>query len=238
MYIKRSQQLQWLTLCSALVLSACATMTSSVESVAPKKAQGNEPFWQAQLGTGTLTVKVLGAEAMNVSIKNRTISPEQRQVNVDTKRGPLSLQLEPELCRDTMSGMVYPETATLDWAGTRYSGCAGEPSTVFVGPEWTVTTVAGQAVADNLSVTIQFEGERVFGRSGCNRYMGGYQLSGEGLSFGQIAGTLMACMTDNAMQVEQNFLQALKSVRRFDIGEQGELLLMDENSVIISAIQQ
>lgn len=145
------------------------------------------------------------------------------------------VKLFPTLCRDNMSGMVYPETATLTFNGEEYPGCAGEPLTVLADTEWQVKTIKGQALADTIKVTISLDGERVFGTSGCNRYFGSYQLTGEGLRFGAIAGTRMACLSGDVSQVEQTFLSALDDVRRFDIGKQGELMLFDENSVIITA---
>lgn len=145
------------------------------------------------------------------------------------------VKLLPGLCRDNMSGMVYPETATLTFNGKAYSGCAGEPLTVLADTEWQVKTIKGQALADTIKVTIRLDAERVFGTSGCNRYFGSYQLTGEGLRFGAIAGTRMACLSGDVSQVEQSFLSALDGVRRFDIGKLGELMLFDENGVIITA---
>lgn len=145
------------------------------------------------------------------------------------------VKLFPNLCRDDMSGMVFPETAILTFNGEEFRGCAGEPLTVLADTEWQVKSIKGQTLADNIKVTISVDGERVFGSSGCNRYFGASQLTGEGLRFGPIAGTRMACLNDEVSQLEQTFLSALDDVRRFDISEQGELMLFDENDVIITA---
>jgi len=145
------------------------------------------------------------------------------------------VQLFPTLCRDTMSGMVYPESATLTFNGEKHSGCAGDPLTVLAGTEWQVKSIRGRVLPDTVKVTMSIDEERVYGTSGCNRYFGSYQLTGEGLSFGQIAGTLMACIDEKASQAEREFLPALGDVRRFDIGAKGELMLYDENGVIITA---
>jgi heat shock protein HslJ len=145
------------------------------------------------------------------------------------------VQIFPTLCRDTMSGMVYPESATLTFNGEKHSGCAGEPLTVLAGTEWQVKSIRGQAVPNSVQVTLSLDEERVYGTSGCNRYFGAIQLTGEGLSFGQIAGTRMACLNDQVSETEWSFLSALADVRRFDIGAKGELMLFDENGVIITA---
>lgn len=63
----------------------------------------------------------------------------------------------------------------------------------------------------------------VSGSGGCNRVMGGFELEGDRLRFGQIAGTLMACPT--GMEQEQEFLKSLAKVERYRIsGNRLELL--------------
>ena len=53
---------------------------------------------------------------------------------------------------------------------------------------------------------------RVSGSGGCNRFTGSYELDGEKLTFGSIAGTLMACPA--GMDIEREFLAALKEARK------------------------
>lgn len=56
---------------------------------------------------------------------------------------------------------------------------------------------------------------RVSGSSGCNRVLGGYEVDGDKLRLGQMAGTMMACLT--GMDLEQRFLQTLAKVARYRI---------------------
>jgi len=51
---------------------------------------------------------------------------------------------------------------------------------------------------------------RAAGSSGCNRVMGGFELDGDALRFGRLAGTMMACPDDMAQ--ERAFLDALGQV--------------------------
>ena len=63
---------------------------------------------------------------------------------------------------------------------------------------------------------------RVSGSGGCNLLTGSYELDGEKLTFGNIAGTLMACPA--GMDVEREFLAALKEVRKTRVlGQQLQL---------------
>ncbi|QSA97047.1 META domain-containing protein [Methylococcus sp. EFPC2] len=64
---------------------------------------------------------------------------------------------------------------------------------------------------------------RLSGNSGCNRVTGGFESSGDKLKFGQLAGTMMACI--QGMELERPFLQALEKVARYRIkGSHLELL--------------
>ncbi len=53
------------------------------------------------------------------------------------------------------------------------------------------------------------------GSGGCNRLMGSYELNGDKLTFGQMAGTMMAC--PEGMDTEKAFLEALKQVNKWKI---------------------
>lgn len=56
---------------------------------------------------------------------------------------------------------------------------------------------------------------RVAGSSGCNRVMGGFELDGDALRFGRLAGTMMAC--PEGMAQERTFLDALGQVAHWQV---------------------
>ena len=64
-------------------------------------------------------------------------------------------------------------------------------------------------------VILNPESRRVGGSGGCNRLVGSYELHGEQLAFGQMAGTMMACPEGN--DTEQAFLEALGQVSKWKI---------------------
>jgi copper homeostasis protein (lipoprotein) len=71
-------------------------------------------------------------------------------------------------------------------------------------------------------LTLVAEGRRVQGFSGCNRFIGGYQLDGRRLAFQQMARTQMAC--PEGMEQEDAFLNALEATASWEIrGEHLEL---------------
>lgn len=64
-------------------------------------------------------------------------------------------------------------------------------------------------------LTLLPEQKRVSGYGGCNRMMGMYTVDGDKLTFGQMAGTMMACA--DGMQTESAFHKALGKVARYRI---------------------
>lgn len=104
---------------------------------------------------------------------------------------------------------------------------------------WQLQTLAGETApvgSQGKSIDLQFDGEgqRAGGFSGCNRYSGGYQREGNSshgspLSFGLMAGTMMAC--PDVGDLEQVYLKALGDVDGFRI-EQDVLALLMGDAVI------
>lgn len=72
---------------------------------------------------------------------------------------------------------------------------------------------------------------RVAGSDGCNRMMGSYTLAGDKLSFGQLAGTMMACI--NGGEQAKIFTDTLAKVAAYSLnGDQLEL--RDETDLVIA----
>lgn len=67
------------------------------------------------------------------------------------------------------------------------------------------------SLVDNDKITIGFiAGNRVFGFSGVNRFMGSYSIKDGNVTFGEFGGTAMSGPEDK-MQQETEFLQKLQS---------------------------
>jgi heat shock protein HslJ len=91
------------------------------------------------------------------------------------------------------------------------------PLSELDGVAWRLTELpGGVAVPDALAVTLAFEGERVVGFAGCNRYFGGVapgHTAGE-LTIGPIGSTRMMCPPEQ-MDVEGQFLTSLQHVEAY-----------------------
>jgi putative lipoprotein len=105
------------------------------------------------------------------------------------------------------------------------------PDASLTNTYWKILEVAGQPVvlAQQMrepQLVLNGQDGRFAGSGGVNRLMGGYTVDGTGLTFSQVASTMMAGAPE-AMQQEQAIVAALGAVRGFSIaGDQ--LTLFDE----------
>lgn len=100
------------------------------------------------------------------------------------------------------------------------------PARQLVGTYWRATELAGKPVATTsaaLEAHLVFEsGGRVSGSDGCNRVTGTYELTGDRVTFGRMAGTMRACLKSPG--TEQPFRAALNGAARLVIvGDRLEL---------------
>ena len=123
--------------------------------------------------------------------------------------------------------------------GATLHGCGGDPASLLIGKSWVVQRISGVPLADRSRVTLNFGADgRVSGNSSCNSYSGRYTLSGEGLTIGQTAGTMMACIAAAMMTQEKAFLDVLRGVQRFDVRSDGTLVLHTSDTRTIEAREQ
>ena len=204
----------------ALPLFLLATATPAFADIAlPLTVRGNEPFWSLTLTPDRFTYT--DAEGTTLDGPATAAATDKGAWLYDTPAGPLTVTAA--ICRDSMSGMPHPFTATLARDGRDLPACAGNPADLLDG-DWTATTLNGAPLPAGVTVTLSFAGGRISGTSGCNRFTGTAALTGEGLSIGQIAATKMACPPP-LMETEQAVFAALAAVAAFDIDADGSLRL-------------
>ena len=104
-------------------------------------------------------------------------------------------------------------------------GCGGPPRELLGTDEWTVTQIGGKPALAKAGATLQFlDDGALVGKASCNRFRASFKLTGEGLSIGPAAATMMAC-EPGIMQQEQALLRELEGVSGFDIRPNGTLVL-------------
>ena len=209
-------------------LGTCAIAAASIEPAPSQtllRARGNEPGWNLTIGDAEIVLLTdYGA--------NRSTFPKPApEASGDATRyvvadANLTITLLERPCADTMSGMFYPLTVTVERPEGVLSGCGGEPASLLLGPERVVESIDGARLIGDSRATIAFqEGGRVDGLASCNRYTATYELSGEALSITGAASTMMAC-EPSLMEQERRFLDALAAVTRFEIAPDGALVLV------------
>lgn len=204
----------------------------------PYGARGNEPGWHVDLADGLAKITADYGDITRETPRP-TARPEPGGYFFDMPEAGASLRIEERLCRDTATGMPHPDIAVLSLDERRLTGCGGNPLDLLTGEAWRITSIGGATPIEPERVSINFLAPaRVAGSTGCNRFVGGFTLTGEGLHFGALGSTLMAC-PDELMAQERQVLDAIEQVRRFDISDAGALQLVGgpRDEVLIEAVR-
>ena len=96
------------------------------------------------------------------------------------------------------------------------SGCGGDDDgPPLEGTEWALAS--GVDVPDDADPpTLLLEEGNASGFGGCNTFTGGYELDGDSISIGPLAGTLMAC-EEPKMAVEGAYMPALEAADAWSV---------------------
>ena len=103
--------------------------------------------------------------------------------------------------------------------------------------QWDVTAIADGSgdlapPVEGTTLTANITGTEINGSSGCNNYMGAAAIDGSSVSFGPLAGTLMACADSAVMDQEQNFGGLLQGVDSWEGTSEGIDLRIDGTTAI------
>ena len=103
------------------------------------------------------------------------------------------------------------------------------------GTAWVLTSLGGRPVAGEGAATARFEGGRVQGSDGCNRYTAPYERDGATFKVGaRGASTMMACPPDRMKQAEA-FMAALTGARGYRV-DGGRLQLLGADGVVLASL--
>jgi len=127
-------------------------------------------------------------------------------------------------CRRITMGLVVSLLAASGWPTIG----ASADSPPLDGSAWILTSLGGRAPPTGVTATARFEGSRVQGTNGCNRYSAPVVIQGTKVEISPNAATTnMACPPEN-MKLADAFMIALASARSYRIGShQLELLGAD-----------
>ncbi len=96
------------------------------------------------------------------------------------------------------------------------------------GTSWELVAISKHPPIEESQISILFEEGRASGSSGCNRYGGGYEISGDKIVFDAMAMTEMACADSDLMAQETEYMDHLGNAQRFEIRD-GQLLIYWSN---------
>ncbi len=205
----------------------------------PFSARGQEPGWDLRIEEDGLTIRInYGAEELSFAPVEPEVSASGVRYEAHEGDRRLTVLIDRQTCNDTMADISFPYRVRYTLDGEAHMGCGGDPREVLGGGEWLIEQIGDEAVVTGTVPTIEFlriEGEdRFAGRASCNRYMGSFQLSGEGVNLSPAASTLMACPDEAQALQERRLLALLGEVYGFGIDEQGRLILRTGTSSIIA----
>lgn len=106
--------------------------------------------------------------------------------------------------------------------------------------EWVVVELNGAAITPNEEapfLNLDFNDDRMSGKTGCNNMFGGIQLSdslASSIRFPQVATTMMACPD---MKLETEFLKALDQVRSVEKMKDGKVAFLNEKGETLFVVE-
>ncbi len=108
------------------------------------------------------------------------------------------------------------------------------------GTHWVLTTFGPNdnqtAVLPDTELTLNFDGEQINGTAGCNGYFADVSIEADGkLSVGLVESTVMACLGENVMQQESDFLAMLAEATSYTLSGSGLTLHTNDGSLTFVA---
>mgnify|MGYP001054520180 CR=1 FL=1 len=200
------------------------------------RAQGNEPFWSLRKTDAAITFAPMDGTPVTIA---PVPTPEDENgdavFRASVEGESFVLTIADRVCTDTMSGMPFPARVNVALGADSYDGCGGDPAALLAG-DWTVTMIDGSAPVADSEPSLSFDGAaKVSGNASCNRFFGSYTLTGEGLGFGEMGSSMMAC-ADPVRAQERALLDILEATTGFSVADDGTLPLAaaDGRSLVAS----
>ena len=211
---------------SLLALAACAPVADTPpqgpgDQPAAYMALGTEPGWTLEITPSRLNYDGdYGKTKIMVPNPGAKSSSNGRSYATDR----LSVVIQKTKCSDGMSDRLYSDTVRVVADGKSVQGCGGavlSPDTL-AGSNWTFVSIGGKPVTSDRPTSLQFDGDRMSGSAGCNRFSGRYSATDDTLTAGPLMATEMACP---GMEVEQSFFKLMATPVRLTFADDGTLLL-------------
>jgi heat shock protein HslJ len=221
--------IRYLSLAALPLLAACVPAaetpppTSGEPPAASYMALGTEPGWTLEITPTRLNYDG-DYGATKIMVPNPGAKPSLNGRIYATAR--LSVVIKQAPCSDGMSDRRFADTVRVIADGKTLHGCGGTilPPDTLAGSNWTFVSIGGVAVAKDRPTALQFDGARLSGSAGCNRFSGGYSATDGTLTAGPLMATEMAC-PGAGMTQENAFFKLLAAPVRLTFADDGTLIL-------------
>lgn len=189
-------------------------------------AMGTEPGWTLEITPQRLNYAG-DYGAKTIAVANPGARPSFNGERYVSDR--LSVDITHSECNDGMSDRRFADTVTVTADGVTQRGCGGAilPPASLAGTRWTIVSIGGTPVASDTRTEVMFDGKRMAGTAGCNRFTGPYASDGKRLTAGALASTRMACMGPGGDQ-ENAFFALLATPISLRFTPEGQMILMGE----------
>lgn len=190
-------------------------------------ALGTEPGWTLEITPERLNYAGDYGET-KIIVPNPGAQASTTGRSYATNRLTVAITHTP--CSDGMSDRRYADTVRVTADGKTLQGCGGKilPPDTLAGTSWTFASIGGVPVASDRPTSLQFDGTRISGTAGCNRFSGGYAVKDGVLTAGQLAATLMAC-PGPGMEQERAFFDLMSAPAGIDFPSDGTMVLTGKN---------
>lgn len=218
-----------------LTLPALAACTPASE--APPQGPGEQPAAYIALGTEPGWTLEISPARLNydgdygetkIIVPNPGAKPSMNGRIYATDR--LSVVIKQAPCSDGMSDRRYADSVRIVADGKTLQGCGGKilPPDTLAGSNWSFVSIGGAPVAKDRPTALQFDGARLSGSAGCNRFSGRYTAADGNLTAGPLMATEMAC--PGAGMVQENvFFKLMAAPVRLTFADDGTLILTGED---------
>lgn len=185
---------RWFPL-AALALAGCSTTPEydPAPSVRPGayRASGSNPVWDLTIDRANL---VYTDRTNRVRVTQPTPRGAMIAAGLPVRTPRIQVLITRMRCEDPLTRRVHPETVQVTVDGRRMQGCGGEAvTTSLANSRWVVEEVNGRLTGSGPRFSMQFTGDRMSARFGCNLVGGSYAVTSVTFSAGAQATTRMAC---------------------------------------------
>lgn len=104
------------------------------------------------------------------------------------------------------------------------AGCAVEPLQLQKDVTYIAEWIGDDPVIGRTPVSLTLSEGRAYGNAGCNHWFGSYELDGQEIRFSNLGSTRKLC-AEEIMEQEQQFLDILSRVERWDVSSIDQLRL-------------